>query len=283
MGSSIINTIEIITDRPYSSNISSAACLLGGSQMGDLLNISQSDNDALEAVRGFRDGQEWLLDQIRQEGGLENAPAIQPSSTPISQRAFDLIVMLEVTSQAAYERSYSRPTWPQGASGVTIGIGYDVGYVSKNLLRGDWKGAIPDAMITALESAIGVTGPDADQLAHDLGGSVDVPWSAATSVHRNKVIPKWVALTQRALPNTGDLSADSLGALVSLTYNRGASFSSQGPRYAEMRAIKGDMESKTFSDIPTQIRNMKRLWPTVKGLRIRRDLEARLFQDGLTE
>ena len=214
---------------------------------------------------------------------MENAPAIQPSRTPISGRAFDLIVMLEVTNQATYERSYSRPTWPRGASGVTIGIGYDVGYVSKNLLWDDWKNAIPDVMITALEPAIGVTGPDADQLVHDLGGSVDVPWSAAISVHRGKVIPKWVALTERALPNTNALSADSLGALVSLAYNRGASFNSKGPRYAEMRAIKDDMGSRTFPDVPTQIRKMKRLWPTVKGLRIRRDLEAQLFQDGLAE
>jgi hypothetical protein len=35
-------------------------------------------------------------------GGLENAPEIQP--LPISERSF------EVASQAAYERSYSRPT-----------------------------------------------------------------------------------------------------------------------------------------------------------------------------
>jgi hypothetical protein len=245
--------------------------------MGDLLSISQSDNEALEAVRGFRDGQGWLLDQIRQASatGEENAPVIPPSSTPISGKAFDMIVMLEVTSQAVYQRSYSHPTWPQGASGVTIGIGYDVGYVSKDLLLADWQGAIPDAMITAL--------PDADQLARGLAASVDVPWSAAISVHRGKVIPKWVALTQRALPNTNALSADSLGALVSLTYNRGASFASPGPRFQEMRAIKDDMTSKTFPDIPTQIRDMKRLWPTVRGLQIRRDLEAQLFQDGLAE
>jgi GH24 family phage-related lysozyme (muramidase) len=251
--------------------------------MGDPLGISQADTDALEAVRGFRDGQHWLFDQIRREGasGMENAPSIAGSSTPISNQAFDLIVMLEVTSQAAYERSYSHPTWPQGASGVTIGIGYDVGYVSKTLLWQDWEGAIPDAMITALEPAVGVSGADADQLAHDLRASVDIPWTAAITVHRGKVIPKWVALTEKALPDTDALSADSLGALVSLTYNRGASFDAQGARYQEMRAIKSDMASRTFSDIPTQIRNMKRLWPTVRGLQIRRDLEAKLFQDGL--
>jgi hypothetical protein len=253
--------------------------------MGDLLNISQSDNEALEAARGFRDGQGWLLDQTRQAvaSGAENAPAIPPSRTPISDKAFNMIVMLEVTSQAVYQRSYTHPTWPQGASGVTIGIGYDVGYVSKNLLWADWQGAIPDTTITALEQAIGVTGPDADQLARDLAASVNVPWAAAISVHRGKVIPKWVALTQNALTNTSTLSGDSLGALVSLTYNRGASFAAPGPRFQEMRAIKADMTSRTFPDVPAQIRGMKRLWPTVRGLQIRRDLEAQLFQDGLAE
>jgi GH24 family phage-related lysozyme (muramidase) len=92
-----------------------------------------------------------------------------------------------------------------------------------------------------------------------------------------------VELTERALPNTGKLSADSLGALVSLAYNRGASFDSEGTRYQEMRAIKADMAAKKYQDVPKQIRNMKRLWPNVKGLRVRRDLEAQLFQDGLVE
>jgi GH24 family phage-related lysozyme (muramidase) len=248
----------------------------------DKLNISHSDREALDAVRGFRDGQQWLLDQLKQLGA-DSEPAVPPSRTPISDRAFDLIVMLEVTSQAVYERSYSRPTWPQGASGVTIGIGYDVGYVTKTLLWQDWQGAIPDAMIKALEPAIGVKGPDADHLVHELRGHVNVPWTAAISVHRTRVIPKWVELTERALPNTGDLSADSLGALVSLAYNRGASFDSEGARYQEMRAIKADMASRKFSGIPKQIRNMKRLWPSLKGLRVRRDLEAQLFQDGLAE
>ena len=251
----------------------------------DKFNISHSDREALDVVRGFRDGPQWLLGHLGQVSALDadNGPAVPPPHTPISDRAFDLIVSLEVTSQAVYERSYSHPTWPQGASGVTIGIGYDVGYVTKTLLRQDWQDAIPDVMIKALESAIGVKGPDADHLAHELRVHVDVPWSAAIAVHRTKVIPKWVELTETALSNTNELSADSLGALVSLAYNRGASFDSEGTRYQEMRTIKADMASKKFSDIPKQIRNMKRLWPTLKGLRVRRDLEAQLFQDGLAE
>jgi hypothetical protein len=251
----------------------------------DKFKISHSDREALDAVRGYRDGQQWLLDHLSQMGVLDadNVPAVPPSRTPISDRAFDLIVTLEVTSEAVYERSYSHPTWPEGASGVTIGIGYDVGYVTMSLLRQDWHGAIPEAMIKALEPAVGVKGPDADHLAHELRAHVNVPWTAALSVHRSKVIPKWVELTEWALPNTGKLSADSLGALVSLAYNRGASFDSEGTRYQEMRAIKADMAAKKYQDVPKQIRNMNRLWPNVKGLRVRRDLEAQLFQDGLVE
>src|SRR5262249_44705866 len=107
-------------------------------------------------------------------------------------------------------------------------------------------------------------------------------WDEAISVHRNKVIPKWISVVEASLSNTNLLSADRLGALVSLTYNRGASFSSSGDRYREMRAIKADMQAKAFSEVPTQIRSMERLWPTVAGLRIRREREAQLFEAGLT-
>ena len=45
----------------------------------------------------------------------------------ISQAAIDLIVREEVSGKEVYERNYRRPEWPGGSSGVTIGIGYDVG------------------------------------------------------------------------------------------------------------------------------------------------------------
>jgi GH24 family phage-related lysozyme (muramidase) len=96
-----------------------------------------------------------------------------------------------------------------------------------------------------------------------------------------KVIPKWVTLVQTSLPNTILISPDSLGALVSLTYNRGASFDSPGDRYTEMRAIKSDMQTKNFADVPVQIRSTERLWPNVRGLQIRREQEAALFESGL--
>jgi len=48
-----------------------------------------------------------------------------------------------------------------------------------------------------------------------------------------------------------------------------------------MNNIKQHMIDKNFAAIPEEFRAMKRLWPDLRGLRIRRDKEAQLFQDGL--
>jgi len=136
-------------------------------------------------------------------------------------------------------------------------------------------------MITALQQAIGVKGSAAEPLAHQLAQLVDVPWEAAIAVHKKAVIPRWVAVVQNALPNTTLLSAHCLGALVSLTFNRGASFSKAGARYAEMRDIKLHMQNKQFGLIPDDFRHMIRLWPNSAGLRDRREQEAQLFEKGL--
>jgi hypothetical protein len=48
-----------------------------------------------------------------------------------------------------------------------------------------------------------------------------------------------------------------------------------------MRAIKAHMSVRRFQSIPGEIRAMKRLWPNTLGLRIRREREAELFEDGL--
>jgi GH24 family phage-related lysozyme (muramidase) len=80
------------------------------------------------------------------------------------------------------------------------------------------------------------------------------------------------------------LSADSLGALVSLVYNRGASFFDTGNRYREMYAIRQRMEAKEFAKIPAEFRAMKRLWSgkrNMAGLVRRRELEAVLFEAGV--
>ena len=199
----------------------------------------------------------------------------------VSQRAIDLIVFYEVTNEATYTRLYRMPTWPGGASGVTIGIGYDLGYVSKATFAGDWQARIPPAMFALLTPAVGVSGPAAHALAGELRSGVSIDWATANAVFAGQTLPSYAADTNRALPHCDALSGDSFGALVSLVYNRGAGFAKQGDRYAEMRAIKSHMTAQDFAAVPGDILAMQRLWPAVPGLQKRRRDEAKLFKDGL--
>jgi len=209
----------------------------------------------------------------------------------ISQAAIDLIVREEVSGKEVYERNYRHPEWPGGSSGVTIGIGYDVGagVSDKAQLWSDWRGHIPDHMIAALEPAIGVTGERARVLTARLRDRVDVPWEAAMAVFEQVDIPRWCAICAKALPNFDGLSPDCRGALVSLAYNRGASFAKpRDPgdpqdRYREMRAIRQYMAERRFDRIPDEFRSMKRFWTGkgLGGLLARRDREAALFESGL--
>lgn len=203
----------------------------------------------------------------------------------ISDAARDLIVAEEVSSKATYEARYTRPEWPGGSSGVTIGIGYDIGagVKSSGQLRADWGNRIPDRMIETLVPCIGVTGGRAQQML-DSVQSVSVPWAAAIGVFDTVDVPRWYAICKAALPNFESLSLDCKGVLLSLAYNRGASFSKDGDRYIEMRAIKARMAGKAFHLIPAELRSMRRLWTSQsnRGVSLRREHEARLFEQGLT-
>lgn len=203
----------------------------------------------------------------------------------ISQAAFDLIVASEVSSKAIYVRKYRYPEWPGQSSGVTIGIGYDVGQNSRAQLRADWTGKLPEAMLKILEKTCGVTGEAAEPLARAMkrNKSVDVPWDVALDVFSNHDVPRYLAMCRAYLPGFDDLPADCKGAILSIVFNRGASFNKAGDRFKEMRAIKACVKSGNLAGIPALIKAMKRLWPNNdgKGLRIRRDAEAALFAKGL--
>jgi GH24 family phage-related lysozyme (muramidase) len=222
--------------------------------------------------------------------GVERAPLRVPnSSTPIAAKARQLIISCEVSSKADYQREYEGPTWPKGASGVTIGIGYDVGYVSPTDLAQDWAGILSQAELSALSAACGVKGNAAAALLPQMR-SLSVGWDDAIKEYDNETQPRYVGLTEALLPNTKDLTPESLGALVSLVYNRGGSFSipeSKDPtgRYREMRNIKARMAAKDYGKIPGELTSMKRLWEgmsDMRGLLLRRDAEAALFAYGLS-
>lgn len=247
------------------------------SSFQSLLQAAAQDLDALDATREVREG------LLSQRASRAIAPNLKPSDRAVSEDAIQLIVLFEVTSQARYEQKFQRPIWPHGESGITVGIGYDAGYVDPAWLRSDWREYLSEQELALLVPACGLTG----QKARDaLAGfqALSIPWAKANAQFRARVLPRYVAQTLKSVPKAAGLSDDALGALASLVYNRGASFRKNGDRYKEMREIHQLIQDGRPEGVPAQIRAMKRIWagkPELRGLLTRRDLEAKLFEQGL--
>lgn len=203
---------------------------------------------------------------------------------PISARALAEIEADEIGSRAAFN---PRPTWPGGSSGVTVGVGYDLGYESDTQIVRDWIGCLPAETVRRLSNAAGMTGNAARALAFEMQ-DIAVPFEAAERVFRELNIPRYSAMTAAAFPNCADLSPDSFGALVSLVFNRGPGMADAPGdtqhRRREMREIHDAMAERRFPDVPPLILAMQRLWqgvPGMGGLVSRRAREAALFAAGL--
>ena len=71
----------------------------------------------------------------------------------VSEEARLAVIGFEVTSEDTYRRKYERPIAPAGDSGITIGIGYDLGYNEPDGVRRDLGGLIPGPDIETLVKA----------------------------------------------------------------------------------------------------------------------------------
>jgi len=223
-----------------------------------------------------------------ESSGLEES---QGAWTPDQARAvlsdtgYRLILEHETGGPGYYNNVLKQaPTWPGGKSGVTIGVGYDIGYHTVAELRRDWRGHVDAADLARLEQAVGVKGSAARAMAASLR-DIRIPLETAGAVFDARTLPKYVGLTYTNLPRPAldALHPHCVSALVSLVFNRGASFRKTADRYREMRAILAAMQAMDFATIPDQIRSMKRLWVDkgLDGLLRRRDDEAALFERGL--
>ena len=248
----------------------------------DLWQEVQRDPNILLSTRSYREGREVEYEVFGL--GKPMAPRYEPSLRSISDDAVKMIIGFEVTDELLYKRRYRQPIWPKGKSGVTVGIGYDVGYAKPAWVREDWSGILSDRYIELLSKACGVTGVGAKKFVPELK-SITIDWDDARKQFVGTSLRRYTAQTLGVLKNADLLSDDSLGALVSLVYNRGPSFKLVGPRYEEMRKIRLLVVKKDFSAIPNEIRRMVRLWENteIEGLCKRRLLEAALFERGLQD
>lgn len=194
----------------------------------------------------------------------------------ISSKAYDLIIKHEVGGGSSYyTKALKNPTYPGGASGVTIGIGYDLGYNTKAQFASDWKHILPDAIFKRLEACTGVKGESAKQLVRHVR-DIEVSWNDASKVFKDSTLPRFIQETLKAFPGADKLHPDAFGALVSIVFNRGASVSGSSRR--EMLNIRNLISSKNYNAIASEIRSMKRLWigKGLDGLLRRRDEEAQM-------
>ena len=205
----------------------------------------------------------------------------------LSKKSLDLILEFEVGGgENYYNKFLKNPAWPEGQSGVTIGVGYDLGYVNKAEFSEDWKD-LPKETFDRLYKVVGIKGYNAKNLIRGLK-DITIPWDLALKVFNNKTVTKFYNLTRETFPNFDNLPEDAKGGLVSLVFNRGNAL--EGDRRREMKLIRDGMklvstfDQKALTFIANQIRNMKRIWiggSIEKGMSRRRDAEAKLIEESL--
>lgn len=201
-----------------------------------------------------------------------------PSPPPMSEAAKQfllstggrtLILDFETGGRSGYD---PHPEWPGGASGVTVGIGYDCGYYRKSVIDLDWK-ALETAPRTRLVGVQGLTGTrarDARQKVID----IYIVWAIAIGVFDNVDVAREYANAKHAIAGFEDLRPNAQAAWLSLGFNRGWSF--DGANRIEMRAARDLAPKQDYSGMATQFRKMVRVW---RGMSIERGMTRRRYAE----
>ena len=206
---------------------------------------------------------------------------LEAGGLKISREGYQLILDHEVGGGASYYSRYlAKPTWPGGASGVTIGVGYDLGYNSRSQIAKDWHMLSSD-IVSRLQAVAGVKGQAARYKVSALRG-IAIPWDYANEVYQKSTIPRFAALTEKAYTGTKTLHPHIQGSMLSWVFNRGSGISSSSSRDREKRAIRSAIPTQPES-LPSQFRASKRLWlgKGLDGLLRRREDEALLIESAL--
>jgi len=172
--------------------------------------------------------------------------------------------------------------WPGGASGVSIGAGYDLGF-EKDFHK-DWSGLLPAETMSRLSAVCGLRGEKARQAAKTLK-DIRIGRTEARIVFEKCTLPQEEEKTMKVFPGSETLPPDAFGALVSLIFNRGSLINKSDRRremlalYNYFRASPGPYDCGKVADL---VESQARLWPDVKSsdgdLHDRRIAEAALIR-----
>lgn len=201
----------------------------------------------------------------------------------VSPRTYKLLLEFEVGGgEPYYNKKLIRPTLPGLQSGITIGIGYDLGYHAADEIRSDWfRAGMHPLAVDRLVSCAGKTKAAAKSHLPKVSDIV-IPWPHAWWVFNERTLPKYIRATRKAFPGASEkLSSNAFGALVSLVFNRGGGMAGNTRRH--MRAIR-DLIATDAPDlhrIANEIRAMVVIWAGsdfYNGMKRRREAEASLVE-----
>lgn len=196
---------------------------------------------------------------------------------------------------AARTRSSIKPHWPQGYSGLTIGMGYDLKYHTADELRKDWGDALSPEQIQRLEAytpTISTKGKQvppkkrANKAAIVATKDIEVSYSEAVRVFEQKIQPKIESQAYKMFPGLETMDPYTQASVVSMVYNRGQSMGKKGTlRRKHFMEIKEAVVKRDTTAIAAAIRKMKveHTHPkTKKGLHRRREAEALTIENNKT-
>ena len=197
----------------------------------------------------------------------------------LSEETFNLLLKYEVGGgKSYYDKFLSKFTWPEGASGPTIGIGVDCAYYTEQELRKIFN-FLNEKEIDLIIKASRKTGQQGKEYTKVLRkANIIVNWDDAIKIFQKLTWPKFTKLAEKTFPNLSDLCDNAYGAIVSVVFNRGTRL--RGDSRLEMRNIKDLIPKKNYKGIARELRKMKRIWQGkgLDGLLERREAEAKLVE-----
>lgn len=196
----------------------------------------------------------------------------------ISKASKDIIIYYEVGGASYYTSRLQFPTVPPGFSGITIGIGYDLGYNSRDQIQKDWGGKLPQAQVDRLKGVAGLKQASA-KAALARVKDIRIPWDTALAVYDERTVPRFAALTAKAYPGLKNMNPDIQGIILSTSFNRGTSFA--GDRRRELLWTRNDVKIGKADKLGTYQLQMRRLWPNILGLQRRYTAHAGLIEKSL--
>ncbi len=216
---------------------------------------------------------------VLQQPIISNQESVSYPETLLSTEGIQLILNFEVGGKEDYDKKFSRPTFPGEASGITIGIGWDLRFNTTDKFDKVWGFLNTDRIITStqyvhLKSYCGVQGTKYDEKQLR---DIIIPWYSALKIFHSDTIPRFWALTVQTFPGVENLDSNARSALLSLVFNRGGGLS--GSRRLQMREIRDAVAKKDYTLIAMCIRAMIPLWQKTTiylGMKNRRNAEADL-------